>query len=148
MLFATLLTFTTSTIELNDGLESLLKPLRIFRIKTAAFSMMLSLTFRAIPTLILETNRIMKAQTSRGADFKESNLIKKLNLAIALLVPIFVVSFKRAEDLADAMEVRGYIYGGERTKIDIYKLKLKDYLALLLIFGMLAGYIVYAVMAI
>lgn len=130
MVIASLLTFTTSTIELNDGLESLMKPLRYIKVPTYMFSMMISLTLRSIPTLLNETDKIMKAQTSRGADFNESTLKQKIGQIIALLIPVFVISFDRAEDLSNAMEARGYIIGEERTKLDVYKIGFKDYLAL------------------
>lgn len=130
MVVASLLTFTTSTIELNDGLESLMKPLRYIKVPTYMFSMMISLTLRSIPTLLNETDKIMKAQTSRGADFNESSIGQKIGQIIALLIPVFVISFDRAEDLSNAMEARGYIIGEERTKLDVYKIGFKDYLAL------------------
>jgi len=133
MIIASLLTFTTSTIELNDGLESLMKPLRLIKVPTYVFSMMISLTLRSIPTLLEETEKILKAQTSRGADFNESKFKDKLRQIIALLIPVFVISFNRADDLSNAMEARGYIIGEERTKIDIYKIKFTDYLALITI---------------
>ena len=133
MIIASLLTFTTSTIELNDGLESLMKPLRLIKVPTYVFSMMISLTLRSIPTLLEETEKILKAQTSRGADFNESKFKDKLRQIIALLIPVFVISFNRADDLSNAMEARGYIIGEDRTKIDIYKIKWTDYLSLLTI---------------
>ena len=91
---------------------------------------MISLTLRSIPTLLNETDKIMKAQTSRGADFNESSIGQKIGQIIALLIPVFVISFDRAEDLSNAMEARGYIIGEERTKLDVYKIGFKDYLAL------------------
>src|SRR5690606_12040115 len=130
MVVASLFTFTTSTIEFNDGLESLMKPLRYIKVPTYMFSMMISLTLRSIPTLLNETDKIMKAQTSRGADFNESSIGQKIGQIIALLIPVFVISFDRAEDLSNAMEARGYIIGEERTKLDVYKIGFKDYLAL------------------
>lgn len=126
MVIASLLTFTTSTIELNDGLESLLKPLRFIGVPTYIFSMMISLTLRSIPTLLEETEKIMKAQTSRGADFNESSIKQKIGQIVALLIPVFVISFNRADDLSNAMEARGYIIGEQRTKLDIYQIKAKD----------------------
>jgi len=92
---------------------------------------MVSLTLRYIPTLLIETDKIMKAQASRGVDFKEASLKDKVTQVISLLIPVFVISFKRAEDLANAMEVRGYVIGQKRTKIDILKIKLTDYIAIL-----------------
>lgn len=126
MIVASLLTFTTSTIELNDALEALLKPFRLIGIKTYIFSMMISLTLRTIPTLLEETQKIMKAQTSRGADINESSIKDKIGQIIALLIPVFVINISRADDLSNAMEARGYIIGEKRTKIDVYEIKTTD----------------------
>jgi energy-coupling factor transport system permease protein len=142
MVVASLLTFTTSTIELNDGLESLMKPLRIIKIPTYIFSMMISLTLRSIPTLLVETDKIMKAQTSRGADFNESTLRQKIRQIIALLIPVFVISFDRADDLSNAMEVRGYIIGEPRTKLDVYNINYKDILILSVVILIIIGLLV------
>lgn len=141
MIIASLLTFTTSVIELNDGLESLLTPFKLIGLKTGVFSMMIALTLRSIPTLLGETEKILKAQMSRGVDFKENKLKDKVIQIISLLIPVFVISFNRAEDLSNAMEVRGYVIGAKRTKIDSYRFALKDILALTLIFGLLGIYL-------
>lgn len=145
MIIASLLTFTTSTIELNDGLESLMKPLRLIKVPTYVFSMMISLTLRSIPTLLEETEKILKAQTSRGADFNESKFKDKLRQIIALLIPVFVISFNRADDLSNAMEARGYIIGEERTKLDIYKIRIKDYISLILVSIIFIGLMVFRI---
>lgn len=142
MVIASLLTFTTSTIELNDGLESLMKPLRVIKIPTYIFSMMISLTLRSIPTLLLETEKIMKAQTSRGADFNESTIRQKIGQIIALLIPVFVISFDRADDLSNAMEARGYIIGEPRTKLDVYKINYKDIFILVIVMSIMIGLLV------
>ncbi|MFA6801278.1 MAG: energy-coupling factor transporter transmembrane component T [Acholeplasmataceae bacterium] len=123
-----LLTFTTMTTDLNYGVESLLKPLKIIKVPVDIFAMLLSLTLRYIPTLLIETEKIMKAQASRGVDFNESTLKEKIVQIISLLIPVFVISFNRSEDLANAMEVKGYIIGAKRTKIDQYKMGFNDYL--------------------
>lgn len=141
MIIASLLTFTTSVIELNDGLESLLTPFKLIGLQTGVFSMMIALTLRSIPTLLGETEKILKAQMSRGVDFKENKLKDKILQIISLLIPVFVISFNRAEDLANAMEVRGYVIGEKRTKIDIYQFSFKDVMALIIIFGILATYL-------
>ena len=130
IVFTSLLTFTTMTTELNYGIESLLKPLKIIRFPVDMIAMMLSLTLRYIPTLLQETEKIMKAQASRGVDFKESKTKDKVIQIVSLLIPIFVISFKRAEDLGNAMEVRGYVIGDKRTKIDVYHVGLADYVTL------------------
>lgn len=131
ILLSSILTFTTTTTELNHAIESLLKPLKLIKVPVDTFAMMMSLTFRYIPTLVSETDKIIKAQSSRGVDFKESPFYKKVKQIISLLIPVFVISFKRAEDLADAMEVRGYVVGARRTRIDKYKTSFKDILVLI-----------------
>lgn len=131
IMLTSLLTFTTMTTDINDGLEGILFPLKWFKVPVDVLTMMVSLTLRYIPTLLIETDKIMKAQASRGVDFKEASLKDKVTQVISLLIPVFVISFKRAEDLANAMEVRGYVIGQKRTKIDILKIKLTDYIAML-----------------
>lgn len=121
------------TTDLNNGLESVMKPLKIVRFPVAEISMMLSLTLRFIPTLMEETTKIMKAQASRGVEFSESTLKKKIGQIISLLIPIFIISFKRAEDLANAMEARGYVIGDPRTKIDVMKFAWVDIITLLVL---------------
>lgn len=142
MIVASLLTFTTSTIELNDALESLLKPLRFIGIPTYIFSMMISLTLRSIPTLLEEAEKILKAQTSRGADFNESKLKDKIGQVIALLIPVFVISFNRADDLSNAMEARGYVIGQERTKLDTYQIKARDWISLTFVCVIMISFLV------
>lgn len=138
VLLSSLLTFTTMTTDLNNGLESVMKPLKVIRFPVAEISMMLSLTLRFIPTLMEETSKIMKAQASRGVEFSESTLKKKIGQIISLLIPIFIISFKRAEDLANAMEARGYVIGDKRTKIDIMRFAWLDIVTLCLLAGLLS----------
>lgn len=126
-----LLTLTTMTTDINNGLESILSPLKLLHIPVGVFSMLISLTLRFIPTLLLESKKIMNAQASRGVDFSEGSLIQKVNQIVALLIPMFVISFQRAEDLAYAMEARGYIVDGKRTKLDELKFKLVDYISII-----------------
>lgn len=133
-----LLTFTTMTTDLNYGIEALLSPLKKLKIQVGVLSMMISLTLRSIPTLLEETNKIMKAQASRGADFKESKFKEKIGQIVALLIPVFVISFRRSEDLANAMEARGYILEGKRSRIDTYKMGFSDYFSLVVILLLLA----------
>lgn len=132
IMMTSLLTFTTMTTDLNFGIESLLKPLKIVKVPVDVIAMMLSLTLRYIPTLLGETEKIMKAQASRGVDFKESKFKEKVIQIVSLLIPVFVISFKRAEDLGNAMEVRGYVIGAKRTKIDQYTIGFVDYFSLLI----------------
>lgn len=135
------LTFTTMNTEINNGLESLMSPLKIFKINVGTISMMISLTLRFIPTLTEETSKIMNAQASRGVDFNEGSLKQKVTQIVSLLVPMFVMSFKRADDLANAMETRGYIIDGRRTKLDELKLHLIDFISLFVLTLMIVGVI-------
>ena len=137
-----MLTFTTMNTEINNGLESLLSPLKLIKINVGTISMMISLTLRFIPTLVEETSKIMKAQASRGVDFNEGSIRQKISQIVSLLVPMFVTSFKRAEDLANAMETRGYVIGAKRTKLDLLKLHVIDYISLFVFALLLAGVIV------
>ena len=138
IMITSLLTFTTMTTDLNYGIESLLKPLKVIKVPVDVIAMMLSLTLRYIPTLLGETEKIMKAQASRGVDFKESKFKDKVVQIVSLLIPVFVISFKRAEDLGNAMEVRGYVIGAKRTKIDQYTINFIDYLSLIMALLVLA----------
>lgn len=146
IMITSLLTFTTMTTDLNYGMESLMKPLKVIKVPVDVIAMMLSLTLRYIPTLLGETEKIIKAQASRGVDFKESKFKEKIIQIVSLLIPVFVISFKRAEDLGNAMEVRGYIIGAKRTKIDQYHMGYADYLSLLISILILAGIIYSRVM--
>jgi energy-coupling factor transport system permease protein len=137
IILSSLLTFTTMTTDLNNGLEAVMKPLEWVKFPVAELSMMLSLTLRFIPTLLEETQKIMKAQASRGVEFSESTLKKKISQMISLLIPIFIISFKRAEDLANAMESRGYVIGQKRTKIDIMQIRYLDILTIITLFALL-----------
>lgn len=122
-----LLTFSTMTTDINNGIEAVLSPLKLIKIPVGIFSMLISLTLRFIPTLLEESKKIMNAQASRGVDFQEGKLKDKVTQIISLLIPMFVISFKRAEDLSNAMEARGYIIGEKRTKLDELKLRWRDY---------------------
>ncbi len=112
-----LLTYTTSPISLTDGIESLLSPFKRIGLPVHSFAMMMSIALRFIPTLIEETEKIMNAQKSRGADFSSGGLIKRAKALIPLLVPLFVSAFKRADELATAMECRCYRGDKNRTKL-------------------------------
>ena len=114
---STLLTFTTSPISLTDGIESLLSPLKKVKVPVHLFAMMMTIALRFIPTLIEETEKIMNAQKSRGADFSSGGLIKRAKALIPIIIPLFVSSFKRAEELATAMECRCYRGDKNRTKL-------------------------------
>ncbi len=121
------LTLTTSPIELTDGIERLLKP--IGKEIAHELAMMMTIALRFIPTLIDETDKIMKAQKARGADFENGGLIKKAKSLIPLLVPLFISSFRRADELAMAMEARCYRGGSGRTRMKVLKFSSKDLIA-------------------
>ena len=115
--FSSLLTYTTSPIVLTDGIEALLMPFRRFGVPAHELAMMMTIALRFIPTLLEETDRIMKAQSSRGADFTAGNIWQKAKSMVPLLVPLFISAFRRADDLATAMEARCYRGGEGRTKM-------------------------------
>ena len=123
-----LLTYTTSPIALTDGLESLLSPLKKIGVPVHTFAMMMSIALRFIPTLVEETEKIMNAQKSRGADFTTGSLTKRAKALIPLLIPLFVSAFKRAEELATAMECRCYRGDKNRTKLVKLEFRARDYL--------------------
>ena len=123
-----LLTYTTSPISLTDGIESLLKPLKKIGVPVHVFAMMMTIALRFIPTLVEETEKIMNAQKSRGADFSSGGLIKRAKALIPILIPLFVSSFKRADELATAMECRCYRGDKNRTKYVELKYKTRDWL--------------------
>lgn len=124
-----LLTYTTSPIQLTDGLERLLRPFSGLGLPSHELAMMMSIALRFIPTLLEETDKIIKAQTARGADFESGNIIKRAKAMIPLLVPLFISAFRRADELATAMECRCYHGGSNRTKLKELKLGKSDVLA-------------------
>ncbi len=129
VLFSSLLTLTTPPITLTDGLERLLSPLRAIHFPAHEMAMMMSIALRFIPTLMEEADKIMKAQTARGADFESGNLIARAKAMVPLLVPLFVSAFRRAGDLAMAMEARCYHGGEGRTRLRVLKCEKRDYIA-------------------
>ena len=122
-----LLTYTTSPILLTDGLESLLSPLKKLHVPIHELSMIMSIALRFIPTLIEETDKIMSAQRARGADFESGNLMQRAKALIPLLVPLFISAFRRADELAVAMECRCYHGGEGRTRLRQLKYRGRDY---------------------
>ena len=127
-----LLTYTTSPILLTDGLESLLGPLKKLKVPVHELAMMMSIALRFIPTLIEETDKIMSAQRARGADFESGNLMQRAKAMIPLLVPLFISAFRRADELAVAMECRCYHGGEGRTRLRQLKYGGNDWTALIL----------------
>ena len=116
VLLTSILTLTTSPISITDGMEDLLGPFKRFKLPVHELALMMSISLRFIPTLMDETDKILKAQLARGSDISTGSIKQRIRAVIPLLVPLFVSAFKRAEDLAVAMEVRGYRGGGGRTR--------------------------------
>ncbi len=137
-----LLTYTTSPIDLTDGLESLLSPLKKLRFPVHELAMMMSIALRFIPTLIEETDKIMSAQKARGADFESGNIFRRAKALIPILIPLFISAFRRAEELATAMESRCYHGGKGRTKMKQLRYHSVDAVAGAVLLCVLAGIIV------
>ncbi len=136
---SSLMTLTTTPNNLTDGMEKMLGFLKVFRVPVHDVAMMMSIALRFIPILMEETDKIMKAQMARGADFESGNLFARAKALVPLLVPLFVSAFRRANDLAMAMEARCYRGGEGRTKMKPLKYQTRDYLAYLLLFIFAAG---------
>lgn len=134
---SSVMTLTTTPNNLTDGLEKLLGPLKIFKVPVHEIAMMMSIALRFIPILLEETDKIMKAQIARGADFESGNLIKKAKSLVPLLIPLFISAFRRANDLAMAMEARCYRGGEHRTKMKPLIYKKRDFVA----YGMVVCYL-------
>ncbi|MFP7300111.1 energy-coupling factor transporter transmembrane component T family protein [Neobacillus niacini] len=133
ILMTSLLTLTTTPIEITDGLETLLHPLKKVRFPVHEMALMMSISLRFIPTLMQETDKIMKAQIARGVEFSSGPVKERIKAVIPLLIPLFVSSFKRAEELAIAMEARGYRGGEGRTKYRLLSWNKSDTLQLLIL---------------
>ena len=126
-----LLTYTTSPIALTDGLERILSPLKKIKLPIHELAMMMSIALRMIPTLIEETDKIMSAQKSRGASFDTGGIVKRARAVLPLIIPLFISAFRRAEELATAMESRCYHGGEGRTRMTVLKMAARDYISLL-----------------
>ena len=137
-----LLTYTTSPISLTDGLESLLGFLKKIKVPVHELSMMMSIALRFIPTLIEETDKIMSAQKARGADFESGNIFQRAKALVPILVPLFISAFRRADELATAMECRCYHGGEGRTALHVLHYKTADWLTLAGFVALAAGVIV------
>lgn len=133
IVFSSLLTYTTSPIVLTDGIEHLLNPFKRIGVPAHELAMMMTIALRFIPTLLEETDRIMKAQTARGANFTSGNLLQRGKNMIPLLVPLFVSAFRRADDLATAMESRCYHGGEGRTRMNELAYSYRDTVAMILV---------------
>lgn len=126
---SSILTLTTTPIKLTDGIESLLKPLSKIGVPAHDIAMMMTIALRFIPTLLDETDKIIKAQQARGADFDTGNLVNKAKALVPILVPLFISAFRRADELAMAMEARCYAGGDQRTRMNVMKITSIDYVA-------------------
>lgn len=143
---ASMLTLTTSPIALTDGLEKLLAPLKIFHFPAHELAMMMTIALRFVPTLMDETEKIRNAQMSRGADFESGNIFKRVKSMIPILIPLFVSSFRKADDLAIAMESRCYHGGDGRTRMHQLKFRKEDLFAILITLMFVAALIVILVL--
>lgn len=133
-----LLTLTTTPISLTDGIEKLLNPFKTIGLPAHELAMMMTIALRFIPTLLDETDKIMKAQMARGADFESGNILKRAKNLVPLLVPLFISSFRRADDLAMAMEARCYRGGEGRTRLKQLKIQRRDYAAVFIMLLLIA----------
>ncbi len=143
----TLLTATTKPLDLTLGLEHLFQPLRKIGFPSHEVAMMISIALRFIPTLLEETQRIMNAQASRGVDFNEGNFKEKIQSIVSLIVPLFLSAFSRAEELANAMESRGYNPDARRTRYKVLKWQTADTISAIVVCLLSVGLIVYSVVA-
>ncbi len=132
------LTYTTSPVMLTDAIERLFRPLRVVHFPVHELAMMMSIALRFIPTLIDETDKIINAQKARGADFETGNILRRAKALIPILIPLLISAFRRAEELADAMECRCYQGGEGRTRYKVYSFGWRDWLALAAMLAMLA----------
>lgn len=138
VMITTCLTATTKPLDMTLGIEDLLKPFQKIHVPAHEIAMLISIALRFIPDLIDETERIIKAQESRGVDLKEGKIMERIMAILSLIVPLFVSAFQRAEDLANAMEARGYAPGEERTRYKVLKMEGRDYVLLVCAFAILA----------
>ena len=136
---AFILPYTTSPIALTDGIERILNPLKKIKLPVHELAMMMSIALRMIPVLIEETDKIMSAQKARGADFETGGLVKRAKAILPLVIPLFVSAFRRADELAIAMESRCYHGGEGRTRMKVLKTAPRDYIALLCGAALIAG---------
>ncbi len=139
LLSTLLLTYTTSPLMLTDALDRLMSPLKLIKVPVHDFTMIMSIALRFIPTLIQETDKIISAQKARGADFESGNLFRRAKSLIPILIPLFISAFRRAEDLATAMDARCYRGGEGRTRLRQPKLLVRDFCLLFLTALLCAG---------
>ncbi len=148
---SSILTFTTTPVELADGIESLLTPLKWIKFPVHEFALIMSIALRCIPTLMEETDRVIKAQKARGADFDSGNVLKRAKALIPVLIPLLVGAFRRAEELGDAMDARCYAGAKGRTKFKKFKITYRDVLAVVFTALLIVGVVLlnhYGILAI
>lgn len=145
MMLTNIFTSTTKPMEITNAMEWLLYPLKLIKVPVHKLAMALSLALRFIPTLIEETNRIMKAQASRGVDYKQGKFKEKLQAIISLIIPLFMQAFITSGELADAMEARGYDPNAKRTRYRSNKWSFKDTISVIVLLGFLSGMITLAI---
>lgn len=138
---STILTLTTTPVNLTDGIESLLKPLTYIKFPVHELALVMSIALRFIPTLMDETNRIISAQKARGADFESGNIFKRVKAVIPILIPLLISAFRRAEELGDAMDARCYSNSKNRTKYKKLKFGVRDVVSALIFAALIAGVI-------
>ncbi|MCI8497438.1 MAG: energy-coupling factor transporter transmembrane protein EcfT [Clostridiales bacterium] len=146
ILGSAMLTYTTSPTDLTDGLERLLSPLKVFKVRVSELAMMMTIALRFVPTLIEETEKIMSAQKARGADMESGGLIHRVKALVPILVPLFISSFRRAYDLAIAMECRCYQGGEGRTRMKVLHIGTADVVSMILMFGLFGGNIAMSIL--
>lgn len=139
ILLSSALTFTTSPTDLTDALERLMKPLTVFHIKVHEIAMMMTIALRFVPLLLEETDKIMSAQKARGADMESGNIVQRVKALIPVLIPLFVSAFRRAYELAVAMECRCYQGGDGRTRMKSLHLSRRDYLSTVVVIILIIG---------
>jgi len=144
---SSVLTLTTTPVELTDGIESLLKPLKYIRFPVHELALIMSIALRFIPTLIDETNRIISAQKARGADFESGNIFKRIKAIVPILIPLLISAFRRADELGDAMDARCYSGSKNRTKYKKLKFAWRDLAAVLAIAVLIAGVVLFNIYA-
>lgn len=138
VLGASMLTFTTTSTELTDGLESLMKPLKYLKVPVHDIALIMSIALRFIPSLVEETNKIMNAQKARGAQIDTGSFFARVKAMLPILIPLFVSAFRRADELADALDARCYNASENRTKMKILKFKAADFIALFIMAAFVA----------
>ena len=139
VVMSSMLTYTTSPTDLTAAIERLLAPLKLFRLPVHELAMMMTIALRFIPTLLEETEKIMNAQKARGADLESGGVIKRAKALIPILIPLFISSFRRAFELATAMDCRCYTGGKGRTRLNVLRYRFRDFFAFLLVVALCAG---------